>query len=181
LPDWLGVTTEQLIILALFAAAFLAGWIARALIGGGSRAGASPRMAKGEPARGSVGQRFEGAVHESRHELARATHAYHAAVVRSLRNGKESGSSESSLEALAGALVALSRAVDHASTELEAQHPLSEKLQSTGLELRRLADDVMRHSRERELPTGVFDQLEQHLISAASIIFTSDRLKPRAT
>ena len=189
------MTTEQAIILAFLAAAFVAGWIARALVGAVRReAGPAGR----EPEAIVPAPRSEEAVHspppesavpfpiprgavlESRHELARAIRAYHAAVVRTLRNGKYEGSGESTLEALAGALVALSRAVDHASAEMEGAHPLTERLQSTGVELRRLADDVMRHSREREVPAGVLDQLEQHLISAASMLLHRDRLQPRA-
>jgi hypothetical protein len=209
-----GVTTEQVVILGFLALAFLAGWIARALIGGGraarseasaregrvergQAAGSEPAGGIGragglgpaggsepartvEPAPASVTQRFPGAVHDSRDELARAIRAYHAAVVGTLGNGSDHASGQSTLEALAAALVALSRAVDHASGELEAAHPLTGRLQSTGVELLRLADDVMRHSRERELPAGVFDQLEQHLISAASMILSPDRLQPRA-
>jgi hypothetical protein len=172
------VTTEQAIILAFLAAAFVAGWAARAIVGAVRRPEASP--AKAEPKAVVESPLRGGPAHESRHELERAIRAYHAAVVRSRPIGKHDRSDESTLESLAGALVALSRAVDHESRELAARHPLTERLQNTGLELRRLADDVMRHSREQELPAGVFDQLEQNLISAASMIFAPDRLEVRA-
>jgi hypothetical protein len=110
----------------------------------------------------------------SRDELARAVRAYHAAVVRTFRNGADQQSGQSSLEALSIALVSLARAVDHEARALGPEQELTAKLQSTGSELRRLADDVMQHS-QRELPAGVFDQLEQHLISAASMILEPAR------
>jgi hypothetical protein len=198
------LTTEQIIILGFLALAFLAGWVARALVGG-ARQGAGrepvavagapepipamvasepepdPAVAAGAPEPVEAAPAFEVAVHQSRDELGRAIRAYHAAVVRTLRNGSGRDSGQESLEVLSGALVALSRAVDHESRVLEVEHPLTERLQRTGVELRRLADDVMRHSRERELPAGVFDQLEQHLISAASMILTPDRLQAQPT
>jgi hypothetical protein len=99
-------------------------------------------------------------------------------VVLSLGEGGNGGGGGSTLETLAETLVALSRAVEGVSGELGAGHPLSERLYGTALELRRLADDVMRHSPEQELPAGIFDRLEQQLISAASMVFTPDRLRP---
>jgi hypothetical protein len=137
-----------------------------------------PATAASEPEPVPAAQSFEVAVHQSRDELGRAIRAYHSAVVRTLRNGSGRDSGQESLEVLSGALVALSRAVDHESRTLKAENPLTGRLQRTGGELRRLADDVLRHSRERELPAGVFDQLEQHLISAASMILTPSRLQP---
>ena len=190
------MTTEQLIILGFLACAFLAGWVARALVGAvrHTAAGASPPLESAEaapvrPARAAAPTRamsrprewnLRGAVNEGRDELGRAVRAYHAAVVRTLGNRNELPSDTNTLETLATALVALSRAVDHASSELDSTHPLTGRLRGTGVELRRLADDVMRHSREREVPAGVLDQLEQHLISAASMLLTPDRLQPRA-
>jgi hypothetical protein len=185
------LTTEQIIILGFLALAFLAGWVARALVGGVRQGrGREPALVASEPEPAPVvasgpepipaAQSFEVAVHQSRDELGRAIRAYHSAVVRTLRNGSGRDSGQESLEALSGALVALSRAVDHESRALDAEHPLTARLQRTGMELRRLADDVMRHSRERELPAGVFDQLEQHLISAASMILTPSRLQAEA-
>jgi hypothetical protein len=181
------LTTEQIIILGFLALAFLAGWVARALVGGARHGrGYEPVTVANEPESVQVASEpepapaaksFEVAVHQSRDELGRAIRAYHSAVVRTLRNGSGRDSGQESLEVLSGALVALSRAVDHESRVLEAEHPLTERLQRTGVELRRLADDVMRHSREQELPAGVFDQLEQHLISAASMILTPSRLQ----
>jgi hypothetical protein len=134
-----------------------------------------------EPVPVPAARSFAVAVHQSRDELGRAIRAYHAAVVRTLRNGSDRDSGQGTLEALSGALVALSRAVEHESRALEAEHPLTERLQRTGVELRRLADDVMRHSRGPELPAGIFDQLEQHLISAASMILTQNRLQAETT
>jgi hypothetical protein len=196
------VTTEQLIILGFLAAAFVAGWIAHALVGT-ARArtgspGGLPPMSPGPafrlpnvgfeerlrvdrrdalrsaaidapPARG-----FEGATRDSREELARANRAYHAAVVGSLRD-EDGRSGQAVFEVLATALAALSGAVDHASGELDPFDPVAGKLRGTAADLRRLADDVMRHARERELPTPILDRLEQHLISAASVIFASGR------
>jgi hypothetical protein len=191
------MTTEQAIILGFFAAAFLAGWIAHAVVGRARRprkaigpvdeGPVAPLPAQGleHPAHGdrddlaSSPPRYEQAVHGSRDELARATRAYHAAVVGSLE-GDGRAPDRTALEALAGSLLALARSVDHASQELDAQHPLKSKLHRMGDDLRRLADDVTRHSREREIPTPVFDRLEQHLIAAASMILGSDRPAPLA-
>jgi hypothetical protein len=176
------VTTEQLIILGFLALAFLAGWIARALVGrvvnrlspkGPVPAPASERSEIAPPA----ARDFKAAVRLSRDELAHAVRAYHAAVVRTFRNGADGQSGQSSLEALSVALVSLARAVDHEARALgseQAEQELTARLQSTGSELRRLADDVMQHS-QRELPAGVFDQLEQQLISAASMILEPSR------
>jgi len=174
------VTTEQLIILGFLALAFLAGWIARALVGR-----VVSRLSQKEPvpvpaptpARGSpipARREIKAAVRLSRDELTRAVRAYHAAVVRTFRNGADGQSGQSSLEALSVALVSLARAVDHEARTLGPEQELTARLQSTGSELRRLADDVMQHS-QRELPAGVFDQLEQHLISAASMILEPSR------
>jgi MoxR-like ATPase len=173
------LTTEQLIILGFLALAFLAGWIARALVGrvvnrlspkGPVPAPASERSEIAPP----DARDFKAAVRLSRDELARAVRAYHAAVVRTFRNGADGQSGQSSLEALSVALVSLARAVDHEARALGPEQELTARLQSTGSELRRLADDVMQHS-QRELPAGVFDQLEQHLISAASMILEPSR------
>jgi hypothetical protein len=178
------VTTEQLIILGFLALAFLAGWIARALVGR-----VVSRLSQKEPvpvpvpapapapARGSpipAKREIKAAVRLSRDELTRAVRAYHAAVVRTFRNGADGQSGQSSLEALSVALVSLAGAVDHEARALGPEQELTARLQSTGSELRRLADDVMQHS-QRELPAGVFDQLEQHLISAASMILEPSR------
>ena len=188
------MTTEQGIILGFLAAAFLAGWIAHAAVVWARRPReqvstvpptvheppptveeASPTVDEA-PLRASP-PRFEHAVHGSRDELARATRAYHAAVVGSLE-GNGRAADKTALEALAGSLLALARSVDHASKELDKQHPLRSKLHRMGDDLRRLADDVTRHSREAGIPTPVFDRLEQHLISAASMIFGPDRPAP---
>jgi hypothetical protein len=204
------VTTEQLIILGFLALAFLAGWIARALVGrvvsrlsqkevtgeevvAGTANGTQTRGPNGTQTRAPAAaaplptardfkatvrlgrDEIAAAVRLSRDELARAVRAYHAAVVRTLRNGADRQSGQSSLEALSIALVSLARAVDHESRALGPEQALSARLQTTGVELRRLADDVMRHSRQQELPAGVFDQLEQHLISAASMILEPSR------
>jgi hypothetical protein len=187
------VTTEQLIILGFLALAFLAGWIARALVGrvvsrlSSKEPVAAPESASHETtASASHGtseiaptsaRDFKSAVRLSRDELARAVRAYHAAVVRTFRNGADQRSGQSSLEALSVALVSLARAVDHEARALGPEQELTARLQSTGSELRRLADDVMQHS-QRELPAGVFDQLEQHLISAASMILEPARPQP---
>lgn len=213
------MTTEQLIILGFLALAFVAGWVARALVGravnrlsqrastgdeavavtgevavaGGAngtpmpasaaQAGTSASAARaGTPASTGAAPRpaardFKAAVRLSRDELAHAVRAYHAAVVRTIRNGSDEQSGQSSLEALSVALVSLARAVDHEARALGPDQQLTARLQSTGSELRRLADDVMRHS-QQEMPAGVFDQLEQHLISAASLILEPARLQP---
>ena len=172
------MTTEQLIILGFLALAFLAGWIARALVGRVvSRLSQKEPMPAPTPARGSpipARREIKAAVRLSRDELTRAVRAYHAAVVRTFRNGADGQSGQSSLEALSVALVSLARAVDHEARALGPEQELTARLQSTGSELRRLADDVMQHS-QRELPAGVFDQLEQHLISAASMILEPSR------
>jgi hypothetical protein len=191
------MTTEQGIILGFLAAAFVAGWIAHALLVWARSSREQVRTVaptvdevprtvyKAPPTVDEVPQlhssqpRFEHAVHGSRDELARATRAYHAAVVGSLEaNGR--AADKSAFEALAGSLLALARSVDHASQKLDAQHPLRLKLHRMGDDLRRLADDVTRHSREREIPAPVFDRLEQHLFSAAAMILGADRPAPLA-
>jgi hypothetical protein len=196
------VTTEQLIILGFLALAFLAGWIARALVGrvvsrlsqrasggdeavarAGAAAGAVGEVVAGAmnvtlepaPSQRTAARDFKAAVRLSRDELARAVRAYHAAVVRTFRNGADGQSGQNSLEALSVALVSLARAVDHEARALGAGEELTARLQNTGVELRRLADDVMRHSRQQDVPAGVFDRLEQHLISTASMILEPGR------
>jgi hypothetical protein len=193
------VTTEQLIILGFLALAFLAGWIARALVGrvvsrlGQGAASGHEAMVEAADATQKlapahvpesplpVARDFKTAVRLSRDELARAVRAYHAAVIRTFRGGDDGQSGQSSLEALSVALVSLARAVDHEARALGAEQALTARLQSTGVELRRLADDVMRHSRQQDVPAGVFDQLEQHLISTASMILEPGRLQRQAS
>jgi hypothetical protein len=192
------VTTEQVIVLAFLAGAFVAGWLARAAVGGrprdDARASAAvqslldhyanpratpPATVDREPV--SLANRLGGAMQEGRRELSRAIRAYHAAVVRSRGDRRDTDSGQGTLEVLAGALVALSEAVEHAARELEPHHPLTQKLHGTGMELRRLAEDVTRHSEEPELPTGVFDRLEQNLISTATIVFAPRRPQANAS
>jgi hypothetical protein len=170
------MTTEQLIILAFLAGAFAAGWATHALTdlwdrrGRGGTSFATPsRLDLGRP----------DLVDETRRELGHAIRAYHAAVTISVaeREGWDGATGEATLDVLARALVALAAAVDHAWIELEAEHPLAQALRQSGLELRRLAADVIEHTREERLPNGVSDRLEQQLMSAASAILARPRAR----
>jgi hypothetical protein len=122
--------------------------------------------------------RFELAVGTTRRELERTIRAYHATVSSTLENGGVHGPREAKLETLARALLALASAIDRASSELDGSDPIAPTLRASGLELRELALDVLVHAQEEELPT-VFDELEQHLISAASAILSSGRHQPQ--
>jgi hypothetical protein len=168
------LTSEQTIILALLAAAFVAGWIARGSTSGGESEETGEDLepaAKRQPVQEpSPAEGFESAVRVSRQALDRAIGAYHTAVALWLREGEAGTASEAMFEVFARDLTALATAVDGVSAEFELRHPLSEKLRQSGSELRRLAVDVSAYSRERRLPTGVFDRSEQHLMSAASTI-----------
>ena len=174
------MTREQIIILGLFAAAFVGGWLARTLIDWRTRS--APRATGGvaPPLRG-----LERAFGESRDELARAIRAYNATVAVSREHAGEDEAaiddpSHSTLEMLARALASLSLAVEHASSELDLHDPLADRLRSSGEDLRDLSLDVLMHARQDQVPTSVFDQLEQHLMSAAAAIFTSTRPQPVA-
>jgi hypothetical protein len=173
------VTTEQAIILALLAAAFVAGWLTHAVTEARTREETKPRPKTPHLRPEARVSLADGAVRRSRQELDRAVLAYQSAVVASVQNGNGGGSSKMSFERLAGALVGLVAALDRAAEELRTHHPLAEQLREAGLELKRLANAVRLHARDRELPTGICDQLEQHLLSAASSIFASSRLEPR--
>jgi hypothetical protein len=172
------MTREQAIVLGAFAAAFLTGWVAHALTAAAGRR----RLGSAVPGGATLGAgRFELAVNESRRELDRAIRAYHATVALSLEEHDPDVSDEASLEVLARALVALALAVDHTSQQLELGHPLSATLYESGSHLRQLAEDVMLHSAQPHLPTPVFDQLEQHLMSAAAVILAPGRVQVHAS
>ena len=174
------MTREQLIILGLFAAAFVGGWVARALIDWRTRTVLRTTGDVALPLRG-----LERAFGESRDELARAIRAYHATVAVSREHAGEDEAAiddpgHSTLEMLARALASLAIAVEHASSELDVHDPLADRLRHSGEDLRDLSLDVLMHSRQDQVPTSVFDQLEQHLMSAAAAIFTSTRPQPAA-
>ena len=188
------MTNEQIIVLALFAGAFLAGWVTHALTAAASRRLRAPaptvRIGAAEAADAAFDVRFKAAVDESRRELERAIRAYHTTVTLSLDgdgngNGKEHGKAASSpatsLDVLVRALAALSIAVEHASRELEGDDTLATKLHATGSELRLLAQEVLLHEADAELPPTIFDRLEQHLTSAAAVILAPARLQPHAS
>jgi hypothetical protein len=80
------VTEEQLIVLGFLAAAFVVGWLARALIGRRDRARSGT-----EPAAAAVTQEhLRRAVEATRQELDRAIRSHVAAVALSLRAGEGS-------------------------------------------------------------------------------------------
>ena len=173
------MTREQLIVIGLFVAAFLTGWLTHALtarIDRRERAGAIQELAW---ERALAAARFEVAVDEGRRELGRAITAYHATVASSLAGDGAVTAREGPLEVLARALDALAVAVDHACRELAAGDPLGERLSANGAELRQLAGDVSAHARQQELPGAVFDRLEQQLTSAASAILGRRPLQPQ--
>jgi hypothetical protein len=74
------VTTEQLIIIGFLATAFVAGWVARALIARRDRAQPAGHLPPFEP-----DERLERAVDATREELDRAIHSHISAIVLSLR------------------------------------------------------------------------------------------------
>ena len=169
-----------MIILGLFAVAFVGGWVTRALIDWRTRSALRAAARVALPLRG-----LERAFGESRDELARAIRAYHATVAVSREHYGEDEAAiddpgHSRLEMLARALASLAIAVEHASIELDAHDPLADRLRDSGEDLRDLSLDVLMHSRQDQVPTSVFDQLEQHLMSVAAAIFTSSRPQPAA-
>jgi hypothetical protein len=180
------VTNEQIIILALFAAAFLAGWVTHALTAAASRRLRAPAPSNRNALvpvtlAAPTADRFEAAVDESRRELERAIRAYHTTVTLSLEDGGPASSPPTSLDVLVRALAALSIAVEHASRELEGDNALATKLHATGSELRLLAQEVLLHEADAELPPTIFDRLEQHLTTAAAVILAPGRLQPHTS
>jgi hypothetical protein len=178
------MTTEQIIILAFLAAAFLAGWAVRSLVELARRRDVGPAAAElpsssgdgAVDANGARGVETNGdrrAHADVRDQVRRAIRAYHGAIVHSLPNGDESIAGARDLERLAGALVALSRAVGQSAEELRGNESLRARLERLAGELRTLGDEVMVHARGAELPPSVLDRLEQHLISAASTTFAA--------
>jgi hypothetical protein len=174
------MTTEQFIILAFLAAAFVAGWVVRSLVGM-ARNGAATRRGEAAAAAAAAAHRVAHPAQldarraappphpDARDEVSRAIRAYHAAVISSPPGGGKTGARN--LVTLAGALAALSRAVGEAADEAGGQESLHGRLVQLTDELRTLSDEVMVHSRELELPPSILDRLEQHLITAASTIF----------
>jgi hypothetical protein len=160
------MTTEQAIVLGFIAAAFVFGWLARAMTEWASR---SRRRAK---ATAKLTERVESAADESRRELERAIRAYHATVARHLGDdGVEQGSADGTLDTLAQALYALALAVGHASSEVQQDLPLAARLRQTGSELRTLAQEVLAYSTQPDpVPNGMFDRLEQQLTTAVSTL-----------
>jgi hypothetical protein len=166
-------TREQVIILGFIAGAFVAGWLTRALTE------LRTRPARDAPDRSPPpSARLGRAVGDSRRELERAIRAYHAAVSSTLENGGTGAPGESKLENLARALAAFATAVDRASAELGEDEPLAARLRASALELHELSLDLLLHPRGEELPI-VFDELEQNLISAASVILPFTRRQPQ--
>jgi hypothetical protein len=74
------VTKEQLIVIGFLAAAFVAGWLARALMGRRDR-----RSSEGQPPAVLLDEHLERAVEATRKELDRAIRSHVAAVSLSLR------------------------------------------------------------------------------------------------
>jgi hypothetical protein len=180
------VTSEQAIVLGFIAAAFVVGWLTGALIGRGSKQASPPDAGSIQVPEGVQALlpavRLQGAVDESRRELDRAIRAYHAAIALWLEDGRARELvGEETLAALARSVYALAMAVGHAAEELAFDDPRADALRESGSDLRRLAEDVMLGSAEREDPAGVFDRLEQQLMTAASAILASGRLQAHAS
>jgi hypothetical protein len=172
------VTTEQLIVMGFIAGAFVIGWLARASI---EWAGRRRRRTQAEVTLSAGVPRHEELASDTREELDRAIRAYNAAVGLQLKDGESSiESGKGALEILASSLYALSLSVRHASTEVSQDHPLARTLRDSGSELRRLAQDVLLYTSEPEVPNGVLDQLEQELMSAASVLLTPVRAPAQA-
>jgi hypothetical protein len=182
------VTSEQAIVLGFIAAAFVVGWLVGALIGRGNREAPAPEADVGsvqvpEGVKALLPPvRIQTAVDETRRELDRAIRAYHAAIALWLEDGRaREVVGEETLAVLARSVYALAMAVGHAADELAFDDPRADALRESGVDLRRLAEDVMLGSSEREDPTGVFDRLEQQLMAAAAAILPSGRLQASRT
>jgi hypothetical protein len=88
------VTREQAIVLGFIAAAFVAGWIARALSGVRER----DLPAEGDDQLTQIDMRFERALEETRKGFDHALRTYHAMVTSWLAGQERPGSAEATLE-----------------------------------------------------------------------------------
>jgi hypothetical protein len=173
------VTSEQAIILALIAAAFVSGWIVHALTGEhaeqeGSEA-AEPEPAPVVVEAGANGRAnghevvLADAVDNSREALDRAVTDYHAAVALWLREGDASAASHAMFSFFGHDVVQLAHAVEDVSDVL-AEDPLCDELRTNGSELRRLGQEMIMCPRGTRLPPEILDRSEDSLLSAASAI-----------
>ena len=177
------VTSEQAIILALIAAAFVSGWIVHALTGehaepeGSEAAEPAPEP---EPVpfvvEAGANGRANGhevvladAVDNSREALDRAVTDYHAAVALWLREGDASTASHAMFSFFGHDVVQLAHAVEDVSDVL-AEDPLCDELRTSGSELRRLGQEMIMCPRGTRLPPEILDRSEDSLLSAASAI-----------
>jgi hypothetical protein len=169
------VTSEQAIILAVIAAAFVGGWIVHALTGGPAEHGADPAEPEPLLLEAEVNGRANGevvladAVDHSREALDRAVTDYHAAVALWLRDGDASTASDAMFSLFGHDAVRLAHAVEDVSDVL-AEDPLCDELRTSGSELRRLGQEMIMLPRATTLPPEILDRSEDSLISAASAI-----------
>jgi hypothetical protein len=174
------MTGEQLIVLGLLAAAFIAGWIAGTATNekkdSGHREDAETGAERPEPARMQIdgGQEdLQAALLQSRLALDRVIGRYHQAVTAWLHEEPTA----TIFDPMASELLELAEAIESTSAHNHSSWS-DPQLRSTALELRRLAWEV---SSDRQLELApVLDQLEQSLV-AASVAFSKARRSTRLT
>jgi len=177
------MTGEQLILLGLLAAAFVAGWVA-----GTAREGKRetrppddaeyggrkwPRPVRTQ--RDGRGQPAQDALQECRQALNRVTGRYHRTVTAWLQDEVPATISAQ----LASELLGLADRMESASAQLHGSSSAQE-LRSTALQLRQLATEL---SSNPELESAwVLDQLERNLVAATVAVSKARRLgrKPRS-
>jgi hypothetical protein len=91
------VTREQLIVLGFIAAAFVAGWVTRALTGLAVRGRRNPEEARTDRRPGLLDARLEDALEKDSRRIDRAIRAYHDTVVHALTGRDPTASREARL------------------------------------------------------------------------------------
>jgi hypothetical protein len=169
------MTGEQLTVLGLLAAAFVAGWVAGSRREGkreSSRSDAEAGDRKWLPARGHGDGRTrhaQVALQECRQALNRVTSRYHGTVTAWLQDEAPATISAQ----LANEVLGLADAMESASVQLHGSSSARE-LRSSAQELRQLATELSSNP-QLELP-WVLDHLEQDLVAATVAVSSARRL-----
>jgi hypothetical protein len=174
------MTGDQLIVLGLLAAAFIAGWVAgtaREGREGRSRPDHGEDATRGQPRPTGVkteGRRADAqaALEASRRALNRVIARYHQAVTAWLQDEPPATTSEP----LASEVLELADEMESASTHLNGTS--AQQVRSTALQLRRLGAELSSNPQGELAP--VLDKLEQNLV-AATVTFSKARRFSRTT